>query len=188
MSLGLAGPAFALPDEIQTIVETYRAEKPVLAADLGTLMQAAERWCYDEMDGTCGWSDIYLDVGGDTATYQIGYLWDEDIETYITETIAIDGNRVCETGETFERSLIARHPGGELILGRELHDLRAEFLANTDRTIQCFDYIYLSASPADETVTLRQRSWTGEETSAADDAIVTLHFDPVAAAALTHRW
>jgi len=192
--IGLAAPAAALDARIETMLDGYKAGKLLPIEDVAELMRSSERWCYNEETGICDWSDIYLEVDSDGATFELVDMWTQDIEITLTEKgVFRDGRFICETGEEYTQSLRAYDTARNgYLTGRELYALKTEIAAAyaTSEASEppCFDYLFESIVPADETVTITQRIWRGGETDPAEDALVTLHFDRDSAEALTVRW
>lgn len=189
LTLAAVIPAHAFDDATQDVIRRHKANKPVAAADIATLMQSSERWCYAEDAGTCSWSDIYLEVNDTLATFEIGNAWDETIDVFFTDRATFEGNQVCETGDGWTDSLRAvTRSDGQQIYGRELWSIKAEIASVQNGVIDCFDYLYRSSDTAKQTVTLVQRQYQ-EGTYLPDrDTEVTIHFDPKDAAALTWRF
>jgi hypothetical protein len=185
-----ATPAFAFDQSITDIISRLKANKPMNTTDVSQLMSSSERWCYYEEDGSCSWSDIYLDVTEAGALYEIGNAWDADIDLIFTDTgVFKDGRYICETGVNWVPTLRAnRRSDGSPIGGRALYDIKLEVEANNaDAVIDCFDYTFVSSDAAAQTVTLMQRQYTDDAYLPDRDAPVTIHFDPETAAALTWR-
>lgn len=187
-------PVAAMDAEAESLVSGYKSGKLLPIEDVAVLMRTSERWCYNERAQSCDWSDIYLEVDADGATYELADQWSPEIEITLTESgVFRDGQFICETGEEFTRTLRARYVAdGRQIGGRELFALKAEvaaaYLANAAPVEPCYDYLFLGYSQAEETVTLTQRIWRDGATDPAEDALVTLHFDPSAVEVLSVRW
>lgn len=183
-------PVEAFPPEVQSTLDGLKRGKPLPISAVQTLMRGAERWCYRETDGACSWSDIYLDVTEKGAIYEIGNAWDERYDIVFTDEGEFrDGRFICEIAHDWLPSLRAFHRAdGTPVGGRELYALRQEVQAAVDLTQHdCFDYVLEAVDAAGQTVQLTQRQYPagGEEADPAQDTLVTLHFDPASAAALT---
>jgi hypothetical protein len=181
----------AFEPETEAVTTRYKAQKLVSASDIGTLMRTSERWCYAEEDGQCSWSDIYLDVTDTDARFEISNAWSGTIDlSFVDRGVFNDKNQICETGEDWGDTVHARERAdGTAVTGRELQAIKDELLANRNEpVIDCFDYLYQSADPIKQTVTLLQRQYTGDMHQPDADVVVTLHFDPASAKALQLRW
>lgn len=190
LTLAATAPALAFDATIEDIIDRHKANKPVSIADVAELMRLSERWCYLEDAGTCSWSDIYLDVTSEGATYEIGNAWDGDRDIVFIDTGVFEGNAICETGVDWLPSMrgVWRDTGLP-IGGRELHALRGEVQAGrSEGVIDCFDYTYQSADADAQTVTLLQKQYTDDAYMPQYDTLVTIHFDPASASGLTWRW
>ena len=175
----------------EAITTRYKAQKPVSAADLADLMRSSERWCYAEENGQCSWSDVYLDVSADEARFEITNAWSETVDlSFVDKGVFSNQNQICETGQDWTDTVHARNRSdGTAVTGRELEAIKDELIANgRDGEIDCFDYLYQSADAALQTVSLLQRQYRGDVHQADADVLVTLHFDPETARALTMRW
>ena len=191
---GFTIPAAALDAGIEEMLDGYKAGKLLPIEDVAELMRSSERWCYNEETGICDWSDIYLEVDSDGATFDLIDMWSENVEIVLTEKgVFRDGQFICETGEDYTQSLRAYDTArGAYLTGHELYALKGEiaaaYAANEPSEEPCFDYLFESVAPEDQTVTVTQRIWRGGTTDPAEDALVTLHFDRDAAEALSVRW
>lgn len=189
-TLVLTGTALAFDADTQAIADRYKVGKALRIADLKTLMTASERWCYSEEDGTCGWSDIYLEVDGDHVTFELGNAWNTDIDiAFVTEGEFRDISYFCEVGEDWVPGVRAiTRADGALLGGRELFALKREIeevvAGGSD---DCFDYQFVAADAENQTITLNQRQFVDREHDLDMDTVVTLHFDKATAAALTWR-
>lgn len=187
--IGLAGlsPALAFEAETQDVLDRMKIGKLVPIADIATLMRQSERWCYAEQDGACSWSDIYLEVTEDTATYEIGNAWDDSYDVIFTDHGAFrDGSYICETGYDWTPTLRAiNRADGTIVNGRELWSLKTQIEGGRGEDTDCFDYILKGSDAGAETITLLQRQFIGGATDALNDVLVTLHFNAESAAALT---
>jgi hypothetical protein len=189
LTLAAIIPVHAFDDATQDVVRRHKANKPVSAADIATLMQSSERWCYAEDAGSCAWTDIYLDVTDTGATFEIGNAWSEDIDLIFTDRGTFEGSQVCEAGDDWIDSTRAiNRADGQQIYGRELWALKAEVKSVQNGIIDCFDYLYRSSDDARQTVTLLQRQYQDGVQLPERDTEVTLHFDADTAKALTWRW
>lgn len=186
----LHGLAFDTPS--QAVVDRMKTGKLMHIEDVATLMMGAERWCYEEDDGNCAWSDIYLAIEGDAATYEISNPWSEDVDISFVDHGAFRHERyICETGFDWIPSVRAFERGdGKSIEGRALEALRQEIrdTVTPEENSDCFDYVYQGADAAAETITLVQRQYADGVTDPANDVVVTLYFNPEAAAALGWYW
>ncbi len=183
--------AFGFDSRTQGIIDQYKPGKLIRLADVAHLMAASERWCYLEQDGTCSWSDIYLDVGKSGAEFEIGNAWNEDVDIAFTDRGEFrDGRYICETGTDWVPNLRAtRRSDGSVIGGRDLAKLKAEIAdLRAEDSLDCFDYVYTSADAENQTITLTQRQYINDVHETGKDTEVTVHFDAVAAQALTYRW
>lgn len=184
--------AVAMDAEAETLARGYKGGKDMPISDVATLMRLSERWCYNQQDMTCAWSDIYLDVTDIGAVYEVTSLWDPEREITLTDFGAFEEDRfICEIAPRTGEALRARTVDGTEIGGRDLWDLKGEIAAHFAADTQgplCFDYAFVGLSIPDDTITLTQRTWRNDSTDPAEDAEVTIHFDPATAAALTTRW
>lgn len=194
LAAACGGAAAAMDVEAETLARGYKSGKDLPITDVATLMRLSERWCYNQQDMTCAWSDVYLDVTEDGAIYELTSLWDADHEIMLTERGTFEEDRfICETAQITAATMRARTVAdGTPIGGRDLWLLKGEvtlaYEANPKSPETCYDYTFLSLSIPDDTITLRQRIWRDGVTDPAEDAEVTLHFDAAKAAALTTRW
>jgi hypothetical protein len=184
--------AVAMDAEAETLARGYKGGKDMPISDVATLMRLSERWCYNQQDMTCAWSDIYLDVTDIGAVYEVTSLWDPEREITLTDFGAFEEDRfICEVATRSGETLRARTVDGTEIGGRDLWDLKGEiathFAADTQEPL-CFDYTFAGLSIPDDTITLTQRTWRNDSTDPAEDAEVTIHFDPATAGALAIRW
>ena len=189
-TLVLTGSALAFDADTQAIADRYKVGKALKVADLKTLMLASERWCYSEEDGTCGWSDIYLDVEGDYVAFELGNAWNADVDiAFVTEGEFRDDRYFCEVGEDWVPGVRAiNRADGTLVGGRELAALKREIeTVVAGGSDDCFDYQFVSADAANQTITLTQRQYVDLEHDPDMDTQVTVHFDKASAAALTWR-
>lgn len=189
-TLVLTGSALAFDADTQAIADRYKVGKALKVADLKTLMLASERWCYSEEDGTCGWSDIYLDVEGDHVAFELGNAWNADVDiAFVTEGEFRDDRYFCEVGEDWVPGVRAiNRADGTLVGGRELAALKREIeTVVAGGSDDCFDYQFVSADAANQTITLTQRQYVDLEHDPDMDTQVTVHFDKASAAALTWR-
>jgi hypothetical protein len=192
-ALTLLGSAMALGFDATTqgVIDHYKGQKLVRAADIAELMRASERWCYDEREGQCSWSDIYLDVAAEDARFEISNAWSETVDvSFVDRGVFNDKNQICETGADWTPTVHARSRSDErAISGRELEAIKDEMIANRGETsIDCFDYLYQSADAEAQTVTLLQRQYIEDVHQPDADVLVTIHFDPATALGLKLRW
>ncbi|WDR02014.1 hypothetical protein PSQ19_15190 [Devosia algicola] len=159
---------------------------------LTTLMSSSQRWCYQQQQDSCGWSDIYLDIGDNRVSYEGSTRWDEATEIAVVHELALRDDRfVCEVAETATVTTRAFAVGtGQPIGGRPLAGLKREIGAAeaADISYDCFDYVLISLAQNRESLVLRQRQYIDGTTDAANDVLVTLHFDPTVAHSLKLRW
>ena len=181
-------PALAFDADTQGVLDRMKVGKLVPIADVATLMRGSERWCYLEDNGSCAWSDIYLDVTDTSATFEIGNAWNADYNVMFTDHGTLEDNRfICETTDDWVPTVRAeRRSDGSAVGGRELWTLKGEMQSNRSaESIDCFDYVLKTSDSEAETITLLQRQYTNGVTDAANDVPVTLHFNAQNAAALT---
>lgn len=189
LALGAGTPAMGFEPQVQAVIADVRAGKALTSFDLATVMAASEIWCYAEDADTCHWSDVYLDIDADGALYEIAFLWGPEIGIAHTGRMLFEANRfLCEVPGDWATTMRAwEAETGAMIGGRSLHALRTEFASVQEWGDYCYDYLLVSTSEADATITLRQRVWRDGETDPGRDAEVTLHFDAMRAEALALR-
>lgn len=187
-----AAPGLGFDADVEGVIDRMKAGKLVHAADVGKLMMGAERWCYNEREGECAWSDIYLSVSDTEATYEISNPWNEEIDiSFVDQGVFEDDRYICETGFDWVPSVRGYdRADGNAIEGRALETLRQEIrdFVSTEDNSDCFDYLYRGADAEAETVTLVQRQYIAGETDPANDATVTLHFNKDVADELGWYW
>lgn len=188
----LASPAaHAFDTETQAVLDRYKPGKLLAAADVAQLMGRSERWCYDLRDGTCAWSEIYLEVTDTTVEFELSNAWDIDTDYAMTDTGQFADNTICQTGTNWIPTVRAtRRSDGTAIGGRALHDLRlamAEARPDVESYDDCFDYLYLAGDAEGEVVTLLQRQYIDGVHEAANDVEVSILFNAEDAAALALR-
>ena len=192
LTLAFGSSAFAFDTDTQAVISRHKANKPVSIADIATLMRASERWCYIEDAGSCSWSDIYLEVTDEGAEFEFGNAWSETVDVMFSDTGTFkDGRYICETGVDWVPTIrAANRADGTIVTGRELKQIKIDLYAQqSERVIDCFDYLYLGSDADAQTVTLMQRQYSEDEVyDPSKDTEVTLHFDAANAAALTWRW
>jgi len=191
VALSMAPPALAFDADTQAVIDRSKAGKPISMSHMATLMRASEKWCYDNQDHSCAWTDIYLDVTDSGATFEIGNAWDAETDIAFTdEGVFKDDRYICETGEDWVPTVRAtRRNGNGPIEGRLLWALKLTIAANRDaETIDCFDYLYLRSDADYQTITLMQRQYTDDVYVEGGDVEVSLHFNAEDAAGLTWRW
>ena len=175
----------------QAIIDRHKAGKLVAMTDMATLMRASEKWCYDNQDHSCAWTDIYLEVTDRGVTYEIGNAWDAETDIAFTdEGVFRDDRYICETGKDWVPTVRAtRRSDGSVIGGRMLWALKAEIQANrAGDTLDCFDYVYLGNDADQQVVRLLQRQYAGDVHVEGNDVEVTLHMNAEDAAGLVWRW
>lgn len=180
-------PALAFDAGTQDVLDRMKVGKLVPITEIATLMRNSERWCYAEDEGSCSWSDIYLDVTETGATYEIGNAWDADRDVIFTDHGTFEeGRYICETGYDWVPTLRAvNRADGSAINGRPLWDLKTEIGEGRSEGVDCFDYVLKGSDAEAETITLLQRQFTDGVTDTSNDVTVTLHFNAATAAALT---
>ncbi|KRA96623.1 hypothetical protein ASD83_16135 [Devosia sp. Root685] len=187
--IGLIGisPALAFDTGTQGVLDRMKIGKPVPITDIATLMRSSARWCYAEDEGSCSWSDIYLEVTDTGATYEIGNAWDADYDVIFTDHGTFEeGRYICETGYDWVPTLRAvKRADGTALNGRPLWDLKTQIGSGRSEGIDCFDYVLKGSDSAAETITLLQRQFTQGVTDPINDVTVTLHFNAKTAAALS---
>ncbi|WDR07124.1 hypothetical protein PSQ90_06730 [Devosia rhodophyticola] len=194
VALLIAGcaPAFSFDAATDAVLGSLKIGKVLHQNALTTLMSGSQRWCYDQQQNSCGWSDIYLDIGDERVSYEGSTLWDEATEIAVVHELALRDDRyVCEVAETATPTTRAIAVGsGQPIGGRPLAELKAEIGAAeaADISYDCFDYVLISLAQNRESLILRQRQYINGTTDAANDVSVTLHFDPTVAHSLKLRW
>jgi hypothetical protein len=185
-------PGLAFDADTEAVLGRAKAGKLVSISDIATLMRGSERWCYNEREGECAWSDIYLSVEGTSATYEISNPWSEAVDISFVDRGELRDNRyICEVGFDWIPSVRAYdRDDGNAIEGRALEALRQEIrdTVDTSANSDCFDYLYRGSDADSETVTLLQRQYTDGVTDPAYDAVVTLYFNKEAADDLGWYW
>jgi hypothetical protein len=190
LAIGIVGltPALAFDGETQSVLDRTKVGKLVPSTEIAKLMRNSERWCYAEDDGACSWSDIYLEVTDEGATYEIGNAWDADQDVIFTDNGKFaDGRYICETGNDWLPSIRAiNRANGVALGGRELWALKTQIGdGRSSERIDCFDYVLKGSDAEAETITLLQRQFIDGATDTMNDVTVTLHFNAESAAALT---
>ena len=191
IALTTGSAAQAFDADTQAAIDRHKANKPVSISDVATLMRASEKWCYDNQDHTCAWTDIYLEVTDTGVIYEIGNAWDADTDIAFTdEGVFRDDRYICETGKDWVPTVRAtRRSDGSVIDGRMLWELKQAIHANQSRESQdCFDYLYLRSDADYLTVTLLQRQYTDDVHVEGNDVEVSLHMSAEDAAGLLWRW
>lgn len=185
-------PALAYDAASQAVIDRLKSGKLISASELAALMMGAERWCYNQRDDECGWSEIYLSADADGAEYELSHAWNGEVDIALIDRGAFrDGRYFCETDTDWVRSIRAySRADGTAIEGRELAALRREIagLLPTEKSSECFDYLYRGHDKAAQTITLLQRQFTGAVHAPEADAEVTLHFDKERAENLGWSW
>jgi hypothetical protein len=182
-------PVLALDAESEVVVDGAKIGKRLPIEDVAALMRGAERWCYDQTDSTCAWSDIYLDVGAEQAVFEITNPWNAAVDISFTEQGEFrEGRYICETRFDWIETVRAfDRDDGVALGGRDLFALKEEIRASVsleDRD-NCYDYVFRGSDSAADTVTLLQRQWQDGVTDPAQDAVVTVHFDADTARSLS---
>ena len=154
-------------------------------------MKGSERWCYGEDNGTCAWSEVYLDVSdaGPRLEASSSY-WDGEYNRYVVDKAEFQQDRYsCEYGYDWTPSVRLTHRSdGTPANDRELDQFRVQFARNfgIDKP-NCYDYLFVRSDPSNNTITLLQRTWSDFVQDEGSDVPVTLHFDAANANALTLR-
>lgn len=189
--LVMAGSSLAFDDATQALVDRQKPGKALTTDQLAQVMLSSERWCYREDAGTCGWTGIYLHADKTGAQFEIANSWSADIDIAYQQSGTFSGrHQLCETDAEWVSTMRATHRGdGSAIGGRELAALKADIaavlVADTD---DCFNYLYRSADPRAQTISLLQRQYVEARHNPDQDVTVTVHFDAQSGAALTTRW
>ncbi|NMA97510.1 MAG: hypothetical protein GX970_05250 [Phyllobacteriaceae bacterium] len=174
-------PAVAFDDASQAVIDRAKVGKLLSIDDVATLMMGAERWCYNQQDYECAWSDIYLSTDADGATFEISHPWSDAVDiAFVSEGVFRDGRYICENAYNWVPSVRAYERGdGWALEGRELAALKAEIAETVDTSDDhaCFDYIYRGHDRDEETITLLQRDYAGPDGNVLGEATVTLHFN-----------
>ena len=191
--LALAGPALAeVYPSAEAISNTTKPGKWLHADELAGLMREAEVWCYNEANGTCDWSEIYLGVTLDPQgiTYESLNSWDTAIDVYFTDKAEFQDDRyVCEFGYDKVPTTRAVNADGTQVGGRVLEALRNEITeSRVGRPNYCFDYTYNSYDPVAGTMSLTQRMYTDGVVDPSKEAKIMLHFNAADAAALKPQY
>ncbi len=192
VTLVCAAPVVALDAEADAIIAHFKPTKTLPIASIATFMRGSQKWCYAEDNGTCGWTDIYLDVTEASAQYEGGAAWNEDTDIAIVhDTELRDGRFICEIPESpVPTTHAVSRRDGRAIGGRELAALKLEIAAAyaNDSEYNCFDYTFVSVSEDRENIVVRQRQYLDGVTDPSNDVLVTIHYDSAVANALTLRW
>ena len=187
-----SGPAaLAFDADTQAILDRSKVGKLIGMTDMATLMRASEKWCYDNQEHSCAWTDIYLEVLDLGATFEIGNAWDAETDIAFTDKGVFRDNRyICETGADWVPTVRAtRRSDGSVIAGRQLWEIKQAIRANQDNETQdCFDYLLVGTNPDQQVITLLQRQYTDDVHIEGNDVEVTLHMNAEDAAGLTWRW
>ena len=190
--VGLLGltPALAFDDETQMVLDHMKHGKLMPISDVQVLMRQSERWCYAQDEGACSWSDIYLQVSGKSATFEINSAWDDTYDLASTQHgVFRDGRYICEVEENWVPTARAtRRSDGEVLGGRDLWAFKADVALAISQTSDCFDYVLQRSDAEAETITLLQRKYTDGVTDPIDDVTVTVHFNAETAAGLVLHW
>ena len=191
ITLATGSGALAFDADVQAIIDSHKAGKPVAMHDVAQLMRASEQWCYINQNHSCAWTDIYLEVTDTGATFEIGNAWDAETDIVFTDHgVFKDDRYVCETGHDWVPSVRAtRRSDGSVIGGRMLWDLKSAIYETRSSDVQnCFDYLYLRSDADQDVVTLLQRQYVDDVHDESRDVEVTLHFNAEDAAGLLWRW
>jgi hypothetical protein len=185
------GSALAFDADTQGIIDRHKAGKPVSMTDISVLMRASEKWCYDNQDHSCAWTDIYLEVTETGATFEIGNAWDAETDIAFTDEGVFEDDRyICESKKDWVPTVRAtRRSDGSSLDGRLLWELKSAIRANqTSESQDCFDYLFLRSDADYQQVTLLQRQYTDDVHVEGNDVEVSLHFNAEDAAGLSWRW
>ena len=187
------GASFAIDDASLAVAQSYKPKKQIKIEDVAVLMRGADYWCYKETSDGCDWGERYLDVGAETATYEVSNAWDETRDIAFTDVAEFrDGRFICENGYDYIPSVYGHNrQSGEPIFGRELAGIKAEMVTNNagDTTLNCFDYVFGSVDAGAGIITITQRQFIEDGTTdPANDAVVTLHFDTTDAPVTLLNW
>ena len=188
--LALSGPAFAFDPAIAEIVATLKPKAMVDTKDLAALMQGSERWCYKEDDGSCSWSDVYLQPTAAGPRLEVSSAIRDEYDLYFfNQAIFLEDRYSCEYGYDWSASArLTRRSDGTPVNGRELDAVRVQLADSVgDEAPHCFDYLFVGADTEANTVTLLQRSYMDMVKVEGSEVPVTLHFDAADANALTLR-
>lgn len=189
--LAIGPAALAFDADTQAILDRSKAGKLVSMSHMATLMRASEKWCYDNQEHSCAWTDVYLEVTETGATFEIGNAWDAETDIAFTdEGVFQDDRYICETGKDWVPTVRAtRRSDGSVISGRPLWEVKMAVQANREGdTLDCFDYLLVGSNPDQEVITLLQRQYTDDVHIEGNDVEVTLHMNAEDAAGLTWRW
>lgn len=189
--LTLCGPAFAFDPTIAELVGNLKPKTLVPLSDIVVLMKGSEQWCYIEENGSCGWSEVYLDVSdaGPRLESSSSY-WDGEYNRYIVKKGEFQQDRyVCDYGYDWTPSVrLTRRSDGTPVNDRELDQFRVQFANNFGiDNPDCYDYLFVRADAQANTITLMQRTYSDFVKDEGSDTLVTLYFDADAAKALTLR-
>src|SRR5690606_12977794 len=127
----------------QAIIDRFKPGKRLPLAELASLMLGAERWCYNQQDGECAWSDIYLWADESGAGYELSNPWSEAVDISLVDRgVFRDDRYFCEAGFDWIASVRAySREDGLAIEGRDLHRLREDIAAmmQIEGADDCFD-------------------------------------------------
>lgn len=190
-ALAASAPALGFDAATLAAVEKLKDGRPIPISRVATLMMNAERWCYQQVDNGCAWSDVYLSADDQGARFEISTAWTETERiTYFSEGVFRDGRFICGTGIDWSTSVVAYEKyNGRAITGRALDMIRAESATYSGGDEgECFDYLFVGMDEESQTISLVQRLFLDGQTNADDNAEVTLYFDAVAAERLEIYW
>lgn len=188
LALASTAPTFAFDASSQAVIEHMKRGKVVPIAMVADLMMGSEKWCYQQTESGCHWSDTYLSVHGNDVSFEISHPWNEATDiSYVTTGVLREGRFICEAGHDWIPSVRAygSEDGFELG-GRDLAALKLDIeqWSNVAGATDCFDYVFEGADDAAQTIALLQRQYADGVTDAANDVSVTLHFDAATAKSL----
>ena len=190
IALASSSAALAFDADTQAVIDRQKISKRVSITDMATLMRSSEKWCYDNQEHSCAWTDVYVEVTEEGAAFEIANAWDADTDIAFIDTgTFMDGRYICETGEDWVPTVRAtRRDGNGPLDGRLLWDLKKEISAAiaADEPA-CYDYLYMRSDADYLQVWLLQRQYVDGVHDAANDVAVTVHFNAQDAAGLTLR-
>ena len=192
LGLAAAAPALSFDAASQGALDAMKRGKPVPIAEVATLMLGAQKWCYNQRESQCAWSDTYLAINGNAVSFELSHPWNEEVDiTYVNQGVLREGRFICGSGFNWIPSVRAYgRPDGLEIGGRDLAALKLEIeqFTTPEQEFDCFDYVLEDVDDAAQTVILLQRQYIDGVTDPANDATVTLHFDQATADGLGWYW
>src|SRR4051794_27094518 len=91
--LTFSGPAIAFDPTIAELVGNLTPKALVSLADIVVLMKGSERWCYGESNGSCAWSDVYLEVTDAGPRVEISNEYWDEYNMYIVDKAEFQQDR-----------------------------------------------------------------------------------------------